>query len=218
MKSQRSILQFFGKPKTNSIESKLIPIEQQDIVIISKPLVKPKPLPSVLSEPPKDAWWLPKGSTEQIEIFTDGSCLHNGKKNAKASWAVIVPAKPEYDTGARLEGKLQTNNRAELTAIIEAFGLADKIDPVNTMSLKVFTDSELAINSLTKWLNGWKRNGWKTKDRQDVSNKDLLESLDLLMRKRKVIFQHVKAHTGKQDYMSINNEKADLLAKQCLDL
>ena len=216
MKSQRSILQFFGKPKQNSSEIPPIPIAQQDIVIVSKPIVKQRPvLPAVDT---KNAWWLSKGPEDMLSIFTDGACLHNGKKNAKASWAVVIPSHPEFDTGARLEGKLQTNNRAELTAIIEAYRIADLIDATGLKQLKVYTDSELAINSLTKWLKGWKRNGWKTKDRQDVSNKDLLEKLDWLMAKRKTVFQHVRAHTGKDDYMSKNNEKADLLAKQCLDL
>ena len=218
MHSQRSILTFFGKPnKFTTIDS------SKNIDIIDKKPISLKNIDSLEKNITTigNEWWKPKNNIEKsqdtIECFTDGACINNGKKYAKASYAIVWPLFPNNDIGASLDGNIQTNNRAELTAIIEAFRVVEIIDPSNSKTLKIYTDSELCINSLTKWISGWKRNGWKTKNKEDVSNRDLLETIDKLMIKRKHIFEHVRAHTGKQDYKSINNDKVDRLAKQFLN-
>ncbi len=153
---------------------------------------------------------------EMLNVFTDGSCFQNAKskKLRLAGYACVFPEHQEYNFSSKLEGTEKTNNRAEYSACIAAFHIANKINPEREKILVVHTDSELMINSLTKWLNGWKAKGWKKADGQPVKNIDLLKSLDECMKNRVVIFKHVKAHTGKTDWASLNNDIADKLAKQ----
>lgn len=153
---------------------------------------------------------------ETLNVFTDGSCIQStkSKKLRLAGYACVFPDHPQYNFAAKLEGAEKTNNRAEYTACIAAFQVADKINPDREKVLVVHTDSELMINSLTKWLNGWKAKGWVKADGKPVKNVDLLRVLDQCMKNRIAIFKHVKAHTGKTDWASINNDLADRLAKQ----
>lgn len=152
-----------------------------------------------------------------INVFTDGSCIQSTKKNAAsrpAGYACVFPEYPKLNFAAKLEGKEKTNNRAEFTACIVALQISEKeIDPKFERPLKVYTDSELLINSLTKWLPGWKAKNWKKADGSPVKNVDLLKALDELLKRRKVIFKHVRAHTGKKDWESLNNDLADRMAK-----
>jgi ribonuclease HI len=151
-----------------------------------------------------------------INVFTDGSCIQSTKKNAAsrpAGYACVFPEYPKHNFAAKLEGKEKTNNRAEFTACIVALKIADDIDSKYERPVKVYTDSELLINSLTKWLPGWKAKNWKKADGSPVKNVDLLKELEELMKKRRVSFKHVRAHTGKKDWESINNDLADKMAK-----
>jgi ribonuclease HI len=152
---------------------------------------------------------------EMLNVFTDGSCIQStkSKKLRLAGYACVFPDHPEHNFAAKLEGIEKTNNRAEYTACIAAFQVADKIDPERKNILLVHTDSELMINSLTKWLKGWKAKGWIKADGKPVKNIDLLKVLDQCMNNRVAIFKHVKAHTGKTDWASTNNDLADKLAK-----
>lgn len=151
-----------------------------------------------------------------INVFTDGSCFNNSKnkKNKMAGYACVFPEYPKYNYFAKLEGTEKTNNRAEYTACISAFKIADEIDAKREKILLVHTDSELMINSLTKWLPGWKAKNWKKADGSAVKNVDLLIELDACMKKRVATFKHVKAHTGKKDWASVHNDLADQLAKK----
>ncbi len=154
---------------------------------------------------------------DYINVFTDGSCIQASKKNPNsrpAGYACVFPEYPNNNFAAKLEGKEKTNNRAEFTACIVALRIAGDIDPKFQRTLKVFTDSELLINSVTKWLPGWKIKGWKKADGSPVKNVDLLKVLDELMKRRRVIFKHVRAHTGKKDWESIHNDLADQMAKK----
>lgn len=152
-----------------------------------------------------------------INVFTDGSCIQSNKKNVgsrPAGYACVFPEYPKLNFAAKLEGKEKTNNRAEFTACIVALQIAENdIDPKFERPIKVYTDSELLINSLTKWLPGWKAKNWKKADGSPVKNVDLLKVLDELLKKRKAVFKHVRAHTGKKDWESINNDLADTMAK-----
>jgi ribonuclease HI len=151
-----------------------------------------------------------------INVFTDGSCIQSSKNklNRPAGYACVFSDYPSFNFSAKLEGKEKTNNRAEYTACIMAFKIADKIDPKHASILYVHTDSELLINSLTKWLSGWKSKNWKKADGSPVKNIDLLKILDDQMKSRIVVFKHVRAHTGKTDWASIHNDLADRLAKK----
>lgn len=157
-----------------------------------------------------------KNDNHIINVFTDGSCIQStkSKANRPAGYACVFPEFPSFNFAAKLEGKEKTNNRAEYTACITALRIADDIDPTNTKIVCVHTDSELMINSLTKWLNGWKNKGWKKADGSPVKNVDLLKILDEQLKHRVTIFKHVRAHTGKKDWASIHNDLADRLAKK----
>jgi ribonuclease HI len=146
-----------------------------------------------------------------IACFTDGSCIGNGSANAKGGMAVVWPEHEEFDYSESVFPA--TNNRCEYLAVIYAIRQADIIDPTNIKTLTIFTDSMLLINSVTKWLPGWKKNNWKKSDGKMVLNLDLLKQLDELTKIRKVSFKHVKAHTGKDDWESIYNNKVDILAQ-----
>lgn len=148
-----------------------------------------------------------------LVCFTDGSCLNNGKKNAKASYANVWPFSPKYDCAFALQGRIHTNNRAEFTALIHAFETAMEIDPNGTKTLVVYTDSMLLINTINLWIKNWKKKNWLKTNGEQVSNLDLVKRLDHLTSNRKFILHHVKAHTGKKDWVSINNNKVDVLAR-----
>ena len=152
---------------------------------------------------------------DSLVVFTDGACIHNGKRNAKASWAVVFPNHSYYTTSGLCQGQ-QTNNRAEYTALLKAQEFANQIDPQRKQKLIVYTDSQLLRDSMTKWLASWKRNGWKKSTGDPVLNRDLLEKIDAMQQLRRMEIHHVRAHTGRQDWMSQWNDTADQLARNAL--
>lgn len=152
---------------------------------------------------------------DTLVAFTDGACIHNGKRNAKASWAVVFPNHSKFTMNGLCQGQ-QTNNRAEYTALNKAQELADQIDPLRKQKLIVYTDSQLLRDSITKWIASWKKNGWKKSTGDPVLNRDLLEKIDAMQQQRRLDIHHVRAHTGRQDWMSKWNDTADRLAKDAL--
>lgn len=151
---------------------------------------------------------------KQFIVFTDGSALNNGKKNAKAGCAIVFPNYPEFTKCFPLRGSIQTNNRAEYSACIEAIKVSDIIDPDKRLPLTVCTDSELLINTVTKWMINWRKNNWRKSDGKEVLNLDLVKELYDLTKKRVVHWKHVRAHTNNSDYYSKWNARADELAKE----
>jgi ribonuclease HI len=148
-----------------------------------------------------------------LVVFTDGACSANGKKNAKGGYSTVWPDYPEMDGGWPLEGEKATNNRAEMMGLIKSFEIADVIDPERKKHLEVYTDSMFMINCVTKWLANWKKNGFKKSDGTSVLNQDLLQQIDALRLKRVLVLNHVRAHTKNTDWKSLNNAKADALAR-----
>lgn len=146
-----------------------------------------------------------------IVCFTDGSAVNNGKKNAKAGYAVYFPKYTEYNYSSKLRpDELQTNNRAEFGAGICAIKLADKIDPTKKKELLIYTDSQLLINTAEKWRIGWKKNGWKKKDGSSVLNIDLVKELDSILSNRIVKFKYVEAHTN---FTTLEHQYNDIVDK-----
>jgi ribonuclease HI len=144
--------------------------------------------------------------------FIDGSCIGNGSKHAKAGYGVVFPDHPSQNLSEKLRGQA-TNNRAEYTAYLRALDVADVIDPTRTRKLCVNTDSKLLMDSVTKWIVGWKKRSWVKADGKPVLNRDLLEQIDVRSQTRPITWRHVYAHTGRADYDSVWNAKADELAK-----
>ncbi|GMR35811.1 hypothetical protein PMAYCL1PPCAC_06006, partial [Pristionchus mayeri] len=136
--------------------------------------------------------------------YTDGACSKNGRANAKAGWGVWWGDGHENNDCGAVDGE-QTNNRAELMAVIKAISRARNR---GLPKLIIRTDSQLLINSMDKWIVKWRNNGWKTADGKDVKNQDLLQLLDQQLEVYPVHFEHVPGHAGVH-----GNEMADQLAR-----
>ncbi|MFT4087058.1 MAG: ribonuclease HI [Gordonia sp. (in: high G+C Gram-positive bacteria)] len=133
-----------------------------------------------------------------VEISTDGACLGNP---GPGGWGAVL----RYgDTEKQLSGAEPdtTNNRMELTAAIE--GLAALTRPCDVI---LYTDSVYVRDGITKWVNGWKRNGWQTSAKKPVKNADLWQRLVDEERRHTVEWRWVKGHNGDK-----YNEIADTLA------
>ena len=97
-----------------------------------------------------------------------------------------------------------TNNRMELTAVIEALRALKRSSRV-----QICTDSQYVKNGMESWIEGWKKNGWQTASKQPVKNADLWRELDTLVQQHQVTWTWVKGHAGHPE-----NERADALANQ----
>ena len=139
-----------------------------------------------------------------IKIYTDGSCLENP---GNGGWAAII-IDDEKKTQIKGSKKNTTNNQMELLAPIEAIKKIPKGSKV-----QIFTDSKYVKSGITEWIHNWKKNGWKTADKQPVKNKELWEELDLLANQFEIVWNWVKAHSTDE----LNNE-VDLIAREAANL
>lgn len=147
---------------------------------------------------------------KEILIFTDGSFI---KHLDKCGYGVLFPNGEYKNISRRFKLPPLSNQRAELYAIYKGIKRVYKND--KTANIKIYTDSEYSINSLTIWIKNWKTNNWIASTGKPVANQDIIVKIDKLINKHQgtIKFQHVRSHTGKQDFESINNDKVDKLAK-----
>jgi ribonuclease HI len=139
---------------------------------------------------------------KSVDIFTDGACSGNP---GPGGWGAIL----RYgDSERELSGgeAETTNNRMELTAAIEALNALKR--PCN---VRLHTDSAYVRDGITQWIDGWKRNGWKTAARKPVRNAELWQALDEARRRHKVEWHWIRGHAGHPE-----NERADALARAAL--
>ncbi|KAF4318017.1 hypothetical protein G195_008734 [Phytophthora kernoviae 00238/432] len=148
-----------------------------------------------------------------LVAFCDGSALQNGQRGCQAGYACIFPHHTEWNVATKLVEDRATNNRAEYLAGLEALKRANIENPDGNRVLYIFSDSMLLIRSMTEWVGTWQKNGWKKSDGAAVMNRDLLELLVKETDSRRVLWRHVKAHTGKQDWKSKWNDVADNAAR-----
>lgn len=132
-----------------------------------------------------------------ITAAADGSALRNP---GPSGWAWYV----DDDTWAAGGWKNGTNNIGELTAVLELFRSTAHVDD----DLLILCDSQYVINSVTKWMPGWKRKGWRKGDGKPVMNLDLMKALDEAIAGRRYRFEWVKGHAGHP-----LNEAADVRAR-----
>jgi ribonuclease HI len=133
-------------------------------------------------------------------IYTDGACLGNP---GPGGWAALIIDKNEL-TDKKVGSEISTtNNRMELTAVIEAL----KIIPSES-KLAVYTDSKYVINGIEIWIVNWKKSNWKGSNRKEIKNKDLWIQLDNLSQNLNINWNWVKGHSG-----DVNNEEVDQLAR-----
>lgn len=154
----------------------------------------------------------------KVEVYTDGACSHNGKKDAKASWAFYFPEHKSISKAARVpEDETQTNQRGELMAISEAVKAAEIAFPLLETDLKIYSDSMYSKNCLTNWLSSWVAKNWKTSQGGDVIHRDLIEDTsNRLSRFKSYNITYVKAHTGGIDEQSRNNHIVDRMASEVI--
>lgn len=139
-------------------------------------------------------------------IWTDGSARGNGQEGAMAGIGVWFGRGDPRNLSERLQGPRQTNQRAELTAIIRALETVE-----DRLNIVINSDSQYAINCLTSWHQAWARNGWRNTKKQAVENKDLVQHALALINGRSGQMKLVKvaAHCGLE-----GNEAADRLANE----
>jgi ribonuclease HI len=133
-----------------------------------------------------------------VEIATDGACKGNP---GPGGWGAVLRF---GTTEKELSGseKLTTNNRMELTAAVEALNALKR-----PCRVRLSTDSRYVLDGLTKWIHGWRRNGWKTADKKPVKNAELWQALLDAAAPHRIEWIWVKGHAGHPD-----NERADKLA------
>jgi ribonuclease HI len=138
------------------------------------------------------------GSNARLEIYADGACSGNP---GPGGWGAIIR---RDGADAELSGgeKATTNNRMELTAVIEALATLE-----SGQEIDVYTDSQYVQKGISEWIHNWKRRGWRTADKQPVKNADLWLKLDALAQLHRVKWHWVKGHAGHPE-----NERADALA------
>jgi len=139
-------------------------------------------------------------SGQVVEIWTDGACKGNP---GPGGWgALLRQGRHEKEL---FGGEAQTtNNRMELTGVIEALKALKR--PCHVV---VHTDSQYVQKGMGEWLPNWKRRGWRTADKKPVRNADLWQELDALVAQHQVEWRWVRGHAGDP-----GNERADALANR----
>ena len=141
--------------------------------------------------------------TNFVILFTDGACSGNP---GPGGWGFILDHPASGKRLIRSGGEPETtNNRMELTAVIEGLSVLKK-----PCSVKIVSDSAYVLNGLSNWMAGWKKNGWRRKEKggwKEVKNLDLWKKLDQLNQFHHLEFQKIKGHAGHPE-----NETCDSLA------
>jgi len=140
---------------------------------------------------------------KHIDIFTDGACSGNP---GPGGWGAVL----RYgDVEKELSGgeAETTNNRMELLAAISALSALKE-----TCEVDLYTDSAYVKDGISKWIFGWKKNGWRTSDNKPVKNAELWQALEEARNRHKVTLHWVKGHAGHPE-----NERADELARKGME-
>ena len=141
-------------------------------------------------------------SNNIINIYTDGACSGNP---GPGGWGAYID---NAGLVTELSGREEdtTNNRMELKAVIEALNSF-----TSKTNLNLYTDSKYVMDGSSKWIENWKKNGWKTAQKKAVKNQDLWIELDKLVHFHKINWVWVKGHDG-----NLGNERADYLATSAI--
>lgn len=136
----------------------------------------------------------------KITIYTDGACSGNPGIGGWGAILLYQERRKEIYGG----DKYTTNNKMELTAVIEALSTLKR----ENCDIEIYTDSQYVKKGITEWLFNWKKNNWKNSKKQEVLNRDLWEKLDILTSKHNIEWFWVKGHNNNE-----LNERADELAR-----
>jgi ribonuclease HI len=143
-------------------------------------------------------------NAKTVVIYTDGACKGNPGPGGWGAYLASGAMEKELFGGQ----SATTNNRMELTAVIEALNALKK--PCEVI---VYTDSSYVQQGIKTWIHNWKARGWKTADKKPVKNEDLWRALDAAAARHQVDWRWVKGHAGDP-----GNERADRLANQGVEL
>ncbi len=146
----------------------------------------------------------PPAVLPKVVIATDGACKGNP---GIGGWGAILRAANGTEKELMGAEAHTTNNRMELTAAIEALKALSR-----PASVILSTDSSYVRDGITKWIHGWRRNGWKTADKKPVKNAELWQALLDAEARHRVEWRWVKGHAGDPD-----NERADALANAAIE-
>lgn len=146
-----------------------------------------------------------------LKIYTDGGCSGNP---GPGGWAYVMV----LDTfqGGKIIAeqwgaeKNTTNNRMELTAVIESLKALKAIDDVPRQAA-IYTDSQYVQKGITEWIRNWKRNSWRTSDKKPVKNQDLWIELDFLTNEFSLKWEWVPGHAGVE-----YNERCDMMTQKAI--
>ena len=144
------------------------------------------------------------GERPKVVIHTDGACSGNP---GPGGWGVILESgthRKELKGGE----SLTTNNRMELTAVIEALRQLTR-----PCLITITTDSQYVVKGMTEWIAGWQRNAWRNSKKEPVLNRDLWEALLEASRQHSIIWKWVRGHDGHAE-----NERCDCLARDALTM
>lgn len=140
-----------------------------------------------------------------VELYTDGACSGNP---GPGGWAFLLRHPKTGKAVERNGGEpATTNNRMELTAVIEGLGALTRPSLV-----ELYSDSQYVLKGLEEWMAGWKKKGWRTASKSPVKNVDLWKRLDELRAEHEIRFHWVKGHDGHPE-----NERVDQLAVEARD-
>ena len=141
--------------------------------------------------------------SEPVVVYTDGACKGNP---GPGGWGALLRWKGHEKElfGGEL---VTTNNRMELTAVIQALSALK-----SRREVAVYTDSVYVKDGITKWIHGWKQRGWRTADKKPVKNVELWQRLEALAAQHDVQWHWVRGHDGDP-----GNERADALANRGVD-
>ncbi len=152
----------------------------------------------------------PLSNNKIINVYTDGACSNNGRPDARAGFGIWFGHNDERNVSESFTGP-QTNNRAELLAIIRALTiLRDEIE--KGQQVMIYSDSSYSIRCCTTYGEKMSKKGWQMKG-NDIPNRELVEvAYNFVKKYNNIKFTHIRAHTGLEDEHSIGNDNADRLA------
>ncbi|MEC7028198.1 MAG: ribonuclease HI [Pseudomonadota bacterium] len=140
--------------------------------------------------------------SKTVKLYTDGACSGNPGPGGWGALMIWNGHEKEMSGGV----PETTNNRMELTAVIEGLKALNR-----ECVVEVYTDSKYVMQGITEWMAGWKAKGWKTAAKKPVKNQDLWIALDEQVQSHTVKFHWVKGHAGHPE-----NERADSLATSAI--
>jgi ribonuclease HI len=147
-----------------------------------------------------------------LRIYTDGGCSGNP---GPGGWAYVIVLQTFQGDSIIAENKGgekdTTNNRMELSAVIEALRALKTLDVPHKAT--VYTDSQYVQKGITEWIHKWKKNSWKTSDKKPVKNQDLWLELDTLASKFSIKWEWIKGHAGNK-----YNELCDRMTQEVIAL